>query len=109
MRFLLVSALVVLCGAGVPAADSAKTAGRAFVKDVKQAGKEIGHAGAKLGREVGHAAAEGGREVARVSTQAAKEVTRVTTDYWDRALAAKRRRVAELEKENRELKRDRER
>ncbi len=109
VRRLLVFALLISCTSAIPAAESAKTAGRAFVKDVKQAGKEIGHAGAKLGREVGHAAAEGGREVARVSTQAAKEVTRVTTDYWDRALAATRRRVAELQKENRELKRDRER
>lgn len=109
MRFLLLSALLILCGAGVPAAESAKSASRAFVKDVKQAGKEIGHAGAKLGREVGHAAAEGGREVARVSTQAAKDVKRVTTDYWDKALAAKRRRVAQLQKENRELKSNRER
>ena len=109
MRFLLLSALLILCGSGVPAAESAKSASRAFVKDVKQAGKEIGHTGAKLGREVGHAAAEGGREVARLSTQAAKDVKRVTTDYWDKALAAKRRRVAELQKENRELKGNRER
>ena len=109
MRFLVASALVILCGSAVPAAESAKTAGRAFVKDVKQAGKEIGHAGAKLGREVGHAAAEGGREVARVTTQAAKDVRRVTVEYWDRALVAKRRRVAELQKENSELKRDKER
>jgi hypothetical protein len=47
--------------------------------------------------------------VARVSTQAAKDVRRVTVAYWDKALAAKRRRVAELQKENRELKGDKER
>jgi histone H3/H4 len=109
VRFLLLSVLLILCAPAVSASESAKSAGRAFVKDVKEAGKEIGHAGAKLGREVGHAAAEGGREVARVSTQAAKDVRRVTVDYWDRALAAKRRKVAELKKENRELKRERER
>lgn len=109
MRRLFILALLISCPSALPAGESAKTAGKAFVKDVKEAGKEVGHAGAKLGREVGHAAAEGGREVARVSTQAAKEVARVTTDFWDRALAAKRRRVAELQKENRELKGDRDR
>ena len=109
MRPLVSAALLLFLVTDVSAAESAKTAGRAFVKDVKQAGKEIGHAGAKLGREVGHAAAEGGREVARVTTQAAKDVRRVTVDYWDRALVAKRRRVAELQKENSELKRDKER
>ncbi|HEX5042427.1 MAG TPA: hypothetical protein VFV75_05950 [Candidatus Polarisedimenticolaceae bacterium] len=109
MRCLLASVMVLAWASTAPAAESAKTAGRAFVQDVKQAGKEVGHAGAKLGREVGHAAAEGGREIARVSTQAAKDVRRVTVAYWDRALAAKRRRLAELQKENRELKRDRER
>ena len=109
MRPLLAIALIV-CVPALPAAESAKTTGRALVQDIKQAGKEVGRASAKLGREVGHAAAEGGREVARVSTQAARDVRRVTSDYWDRALAAKRRKVAELEKENRELKkRDRER
>lgn len=109
MRALLPAVLLLFLVTGVSAAESAKTAGRAFVKDMKQAGREIGHEGAKLGREVGHAAAEGGREVARVTTQAAKDVRRVTVQYWDRALAAKRRRVAELQQENRELKGDRER
>ena len=106
MRLFVASSLLIFFAPVGSAAESAKTTGRAFVQDVKQAGKEIGHAGAKLGREVGQAAAEGGREVARVSTQAAKDVRRVTVSYWDRALAAKRRRVAELQKENRELKRE---
>ena len=109
MRLLAVSALLILVAPATPAAESAKTAGHAFVQDMKQAGKEIGHAGAEVGREVGHAGAQVGREVGHAATQAAKDVRRVTVDYWDRALAAKRRRVAELQKENRELKRDKER
>jgi len=111
-------------GKSTPAQGAAR-AGRAVVQDIKQAGrairdskagravteagKEVGRSSAELGRDVGHAAAEGGREVARVSTQAAREVRRVTVDFWDGLLEGKRRRVTELEKENRELKKKRDR
>jgi hypothetical protein len=113
MRSLVATSLLTLsCGAGaIPAkaGETAKSTGRAIVKDLKDAGRAIRDSKPvqevkKTGQEVGHAAAEGGREVARISTAAARDVRRVTVQYWDRALAAKRRRVAELEKENRELK-----
>jgi hypothetical protein len=113
VRPFLAIVLVLFWASMTPAAQTAKAAGRAFVEDMKHAGREIrdskaGKAATEAGKEIGHAGAQLGREVARVSTQAAKDVRRVTIDYWDRALAAKRRRVAELRKENRELKRDKE-
>jgi hypothetical protein len=113
MRGVVAASLfTLLCGAGaIPAraGETAKSTGRAVVKDLKEAGRAIRDSKPiqevkKAGKEVGHAAAEGGREVARISTAAARDVRRVTVQYWDRALVEKRRRVAELQKENRELK-----
>jgi hypothetical protein len=120
--------VLALCLAGPAAADEsgkAKKAGRALAEDLKQAGreirdskagraakeagKEIGKSSAELGRQVGRAAAQGGREVAAVSTEAAREVRRVTVRFWNDLLEGKRRRLAKLEKENRELKEERKR
>ena len=85
--------LGVVSGAQAGVKEDAKSAGKAVGEGFKEAGRAFKEAG----KEVGH-------EVARASTAAARDVKRVTTDFWDRALAQKRKRVAELRRENSELK-----
>ena len=130
LRVLAALAIVSSCSlvpglAAESVKEGAKRTGRAVVQDLKEAGrairdskagkaateagKEVGRSSAQLGRDVGHAAAEGGREVARFSTKTAREVRRVTVEFWDDVLEGKRRHAAELRKENKELKKQRDR
>lgn len=43
-------------------------------QDLKEAGKEVGHAFKEGGKEVGHAAKKGGKAIAKVAKRGAKAV-----------------------------------
>ena len=49
-------------------------------EDVKDAGREVGHASAKVGREIGQASAEAGREIGRASAEAGRNVGEAAKD-----------------------------
>ncbi|HZN53998.1 MAG TPA: hypothetical protein VFB67_01635 [Candidatus Polarisedimenticolaceae bacterium] len=122
MRKGVLIAAVLLCVAGARAGDvgtEIKRAAKSVAEGTKKVGKEIakdskkvGHAVAKTSKEVGSATAEGAKtawfKTRDWTTANSKRVADATVRWWDDVIHDRESKRDRLQRENRELKGERE-
>ena len=90
--------------AAAPADEKPKESFKELGKEIKEFGKRVGKAGKDAGLRIADAAEKVWYRSWQVSGPKLEQVQSATRDYWGTVLKAKDRSLAELRRENSELK-----